>query len=154
MSDYVPNTAPVDTVLGVPDHTRRSAVVGWILYDLANTIFSFVVVTRYFNDWIIEERGQPDYYVGLMTAAVSIALVFTLPVIGAAADRRFGHKPILIAFTLLCVTATALLGLVGPVLLALVVAGLATFAFNTADSQYHPLLSVVANEQRRGRVSG
>lgn len=138
----------------MPAEPRRSAVIGWILYDLANTIFSFVVVTRYFNDWLIEERGQPDYYVGLMTAAVSIALVFTLPVIGAAADRRFGHKPILIAFTLLCVSATALLGLVGPVLLALVVAGLATYAFNTADSQYHPLLSVVASEERRGRVSG
>ena len=139
--------------------TRRASVlappvIGWILYDLANTIFSFVVVTRYFNDWIIEERGQPDVYVGLMTAAVSIALVFTLPVVGAAADRRFGHKPILIVFTLLCVTMTALLGTVEPVMLALVVAGIATFAFNTADSQYHPLLSVVAPEERRGRVSG
>lgn len=47
-------------------------VVGWVLYDFANTIFSFVVVTRYFNDWIIEERGQPDIYVGLMVAAVSL----------------------------------------------------------------------------------
>ncbi len=130
-------------------------VLGWVLYDLANTIFSFVVVTRYFNDWIIEERGQPDYYVGLMTAVVSIALVFTLPAIGAAADRRFGHKPILIVFTVLCVAMTALLGTVGPVLLALVVAGIATYAFNTADSQYHPLLSVVAPEEKsRGRVSG
>ena len=139
--------------------TRRAKVlsppvIGWVLYDLANTIFSFVVVTRYFNDWIIEERGQPDYYVGLMTAAVSIALVFTLPVIGAAADRRFGHKPILIVFTVLCVAMTALLGTVGPVLLALVVGGIATYAFNTADSQYHPLLSVVAPEEKRGRVSG
>lgn len=142
-----------------PPVTRRASVltppvIGWILYDLANTIFSFVVITRYFNDWVIEERGQPDVYVGLMTACVSIALVFALPMVGAAADRRFGHKPLLIVFTLLCVTMTALLGLVGPVLLALVVAGIATFAFNTADSQYHPLLSVVAPEERRGRISG
>ena len=129
-------------------------VLGWVLYDLANTIFSFVVVTRYFNDWVIEERGHPDYYVGLMTAAVSVALVFTLPVIGAAADRRFGHKPILIAFTVLCVAMTALLGTVTPILLVLVVAGIATYAFNAADSQYHPLLSVVASEEHRGRVSG
>ena len=77
-------------------------VIGWILYDFANTIFSFVVVTRYYNDWIIEERGQPDIYVGLMVAAVSVALVFTLPLLGVLADR-IGHKPILIAFTLLCV---------------------------------------------------
>jgi len=128
-------------------------VVGWILYDFANTIFSFVVVTRYFNDWIIEERGQPDIYVGLMVAAVSVALVFTLPLLGALADR-IGHKPILIAFTLLSVAATGLLGVVDSILLALVVGAIATFAFNSSDSQYHPLLSVVAPEPRRGRVSG
>jgi len=129
-------------------------VIGWILYDFANTIFSFVVVTRYYNDWIIEERGQPDIYVGLMVATVSVALIVALPLLGALADRLGRHKPILIAFTLLSVTATALLGVVDSILLALVVAGIATFAFNTADSQYHPLLSVVAPEPRRGRVSG
>jgi MFS transporter, UMF1 family len=129
-------------------------VVGWILYDFANTIFSFVVVTRYYNDWIIEERGQPDIYVGLMVAAVSLALIVTLPVLGALADRSGRHKPILVAFTLLCIAATGLLGVVDSVLLALVVAGIATFAFNTSDSQYHPLLSVVAPEHKRARVSG
>lgn len=129
-------------------------VIGWIAYDFANTIFSFVVVTRYFNDWIIEERGQPDIYVGLMVAAVSLALVVTLPVLGALADRLGRHKPILIAFTLLSVLATGLLGVVDSILLALVIAGVATFAFNTADAQYHPLLSVIAPEPRRGRVSG
>jgi UMF1 family MFS transporter len=129
-------------------------VIGWILYDFANTIFSFVVVTRYFNDWIIEERGQPDIYVGLMVASVSVALILTLPLLGALADRLGRHKPILVAFTLLCVVSTGLLGVIDSVLLALVVAGIATLAFNCSDSQYHPLLSVVAPEPRRGRVSG
>ena len=129
-------------------------MIGWIVYDFANTIFSFVVVTRYFNDWIIEERGQPDIYVGLMVAAVSVALVLALPLLGAVADRLGRHKPILVAFTLLCVVATGLLGVIDSILLALVVAGIATFAFSTADAQYHPLLSVVAPEPRRGRVSG
>jgi UMF1 family MFS transporter len=129
-------------------------VIGWILYDFANTIFSFVVVTRYYNDWIIEERGQPDIYVGLMVAAVSVALVLTLPLLGALADRLGRHKPILIAFTLLSVCATGLLGVIDSILLALIVAGIATFAFNSADAQYHPMLSVVAPESRRGRVSG
>jgi UMF1 family MFS transporter len=133
-----------------------SPVIGWVLYDFANTIFSFVVVTRYFNDWIIEERGQPDIYVGLMVGAVSLALIVTLPLIGALADRRGRHKPILIAFTLLCVTATGLLGIAGSgsILAALVIGAIATYAFNTADSQYHPLLSVVTSERNRARVSG
>ena len=134
---------------------RRAPIVGWVLYDLANTIFSFVVVTRYFNDWIVDERGQPDYAVGLMTAAVSVALVFTLPLVGARADRTGRHMPVLIAFTLLSVGATALLGVVQPVLIALAVGALATFAFNVADSQYHPLLAVVSPDaHRRGRISG
>ncbi|MGI8756751.1 MAG: MFS transporter [Acidimicrobiales bacterium] len=133
---------------------RSAPVIGWVLYDFANTIFSFVVVTRYFTDWIVNERDQPDVYVGLMSAAVSLALVFSLPAIGARADRTGRHLPTLMAFTVLCVTMTALLGLVEPVLLALVVAGIAIFAFNTADSQYHPLLAVVASERRRGLVSG
>jgi UMF1 family MFS transporter len=139
------------------DHRRRllnSPVVGWVLYDFANTIFSFVVVTRYFNDWIIEQRGQPDIYVGLMVGAVSLALVVSLPLIGALADRSGRHKPILVVFTLLCVAATGLLGIVQSVVLALVVGGLATFAFNTSDSQYHPLLGTVAPERDRARVSG
>jgi len=139
------------------DHRRRlldPPVVGWVLYDFANTIFSFVVVTRYFNDWIIEERGQPDIYVGLMVAAVSLALIVSLPLIGALADRSGRHKPILIVFTLICVAATGLLGVVDSILLALVVGAVATFAFNTADSQYHPLLSVVAPEAGRARISG
>ncbi len=131
-----------------------SPVVGWVLYDFANTIFSFVVVTRYFNDWIIEERGQPDIYVGMMVAAVSLALIVALPLIGAFADRSGRHKPILIVFTIVCVAATGLLGVVESILLALVVGAVATFAFNTADSQYHPLLSVVAPERSRARVSG
>ena len=128
-------------------------VVGWVLYDFANTIFSFVVVTRFFNDWIIEERGQPDIYVGFMVAAVSLALVVTLPLIGVLADRT-GHKPILVVFTLVCIAATGLLGVVQSVALALAVGALATYAFNTADSQYHPLLGTVAPERSRARVSG
>ena len=128
-------------------------VIGWVLYDFANTIFSFVVVTRYFNDWIIEEQGQPDIYVGLMVAAVSLALIVTLPLIGVLADR-IGHKPILIVFTLVCIVATGLLGVVESVLLALVVGAIATYGFNTSDSQYHPLLGVVAPEHSRARVSG
>ncbi|HTN22498.1 MAG TPA: MFS transporter [Solirubrobacteraceae bacterium] len=141
------------------DQRRRllsPPVVGWVLYDFANTIFSFVVVTRYFNDWIIEQRGQPDIYVGLMVGAVSLALIVALPLIGVLADRHGRHKPILIVFTLLCIAATGLLGVIGaaPVIVALAIGAVATFAFNTSDSQYHPLLSVVAVERNRARVSG
>jgi UMF1 family MFS transporter len=129
-------------------------VTGWILFDFATTVFSFVVVTRYLNDWILDERGAPDIVIGLMSAAVSVALVLTLPALGARADRTGRHMPILIPFSVLSITATALLGLVGPTWLALVVAGVAIFAFYVADAQYHPLLATIAAPAHQGRVSG
>lgn len=132
----------------------RGRVTAWVLFDFATTIFSFVVVTRYLNDWILEERDAPDIVIGLMTAAVSVALLVTLPSLGARADRTGRHMPILIPFSLLSIAATALLGVVGPTWLALVVAGVAIFAFYVADAQYHPLLATVAPPSRQGRVSG
>ncbi|MGH2946486.1 MAG: MFS transporter [Solirubrobacteraceae bacterium] len=129
-------------------------MLGWVLFDFAGTIFSYVVLTRYFNEWIIIELRQPDLYIGLMSLCVSLALVLGLPFFGALADRAGRHKPFLIAFTLVSVAGTALLGVVEGVVIALVVAGIAIFAFSSAEAQYHPLLAKVAPPERHGRVSG
>ncbi len=130
------------------------AVLSWILFDFATTIFSYVVLTRYFNEWIVIERGQPDAVIGLMGASVSILLVFALPTLGALSDRLGRHKPFLTAFTLAAIGGTAALGVVDSVLVALIVAGVAIFAFNSAEAQYHPLLASVAPPDRRSLVSG
>jgi UMF1 family MFS transporter len=133
---------------------RALPVASWVLYDFANTIFSYVVLTRYFNEWIVIERGRPDWVVGLMWACVSLALLAGLPMLGALSDRLGRHVPLLRAFTALSVAATAALGLVGSVPAALVVGGIAIFAFQAAEAQYHPLLARVAPPERRALVSG
>jgi UMF1 family MFS transporter len=125
-----------------------------VLFDFATTVFSFVVVTRYLNDWILEERNQPDIVIGAMTAVVSVALVVSLPALGARADRTGRRMAILVPFSLLSIAATAVLGVVGPVWAALVAAAVATYGFYAADAQYHPLLADVATPARQGRVSG
>jgi len=69
--------APATWWRGLGGLTRSgSAVEGlsWALYDFANTIFSYAVMTRYFNDWIVVERDRPDYYLGLMGLAVQTGL--------------------------------------------------------------------------------
>src|SRR2546423_3297018 len=86
--------------------------VSWAFYDFANTIFSFAIITRYFNEWILIERDRPDWYLGVMRLVVSLLLVFALPYFGAVADARGRRKPLLIAFTLAAVAGTALLGLI------------------------------------------
>ena len=136
-----------------PEHSRR-AVASWVLYDTANTLFSYAVVTRYFNDWLLVQRGEPDWTVGLMTLSVSVVLILSLPFFGALADATGRVKPLLAGFTGLCVLATALLGVVEAMPWPLVVGGLAVYAYNSALAHYDPLLASVAPPERQGRVSG
>src|SRR5690606_31249566 len=58
-----------------PFRLASPPVLGWALYDFANTIFSFAVITQYFNAWIIEDKGRPDWHVGLMGFVVGLVLV-------------------------------------------------------------------------------
>ena len=129
-------------------------VVGWVLFDFADTIFSYAVLTRFFNEWVVIERGRPDWYVGAMGFLVSVLLLVALPFLGHVADRSGRRKPLLVGFALVCVGATALIGLSDNVGLALLAAGVAIFAYNAAEAQYHPLLASVAPPERRSRVSG
>ncbi len=128
--------------------------VSWALYDFANTIFSYAVVTRYYNEWIIEQRGNPDWVVGAMGAVVSAVLVLTLPVLGALADRRGWRKRFVVASTLVCASATLALAGVTSTGLALVVGGVAILGFTSALAHYDPLLAHVAPPHLQGRISG
>ena len=96
--------------------------VSWAMYDFANTIFSYAVITRYFNEWILIERNRPDWYLGVMRLVVSLVLVLALPYFGAVADSQGRRKPLLIAFTLAAVAGTALLGVIDGTMAALVLA--------------------------------
>jgi MFS transporter, UMF1 family len=144
----------VDSVAPLDGRLTRLPVLSWVLFDFGATIFSYVVLTRYFNEWVIIERGQPDFVLGLMSASVALLLLVALPSFGVLADRLGRHKPLLVAFSLTAIGGTALLGFVDGVLVALVVAGIAIFAFNSAEAQYHPLLASVAPPERQSRVSG
>lgn len=136
-----------------PDHSTR-AVASWVLYDTANTLFSYAVVTRYFNEWVLVQRGEADWTVGLMSLVVSLVLIVSLPFFGAVADAVGSRKALLGAFTGLCVAMTALLGVVEAMPWPLVVAGIAVYAYNSALAHYDPLLAAVAAPERQGRVSG
>ncbi|MCB0879698.1 MAG: MFS transporter [Thermoleophilia bacterium] len=129
-------------------------VLSWAMYDFANTIFSFAVITRYFNEWVIEQNGRPDWHVGLMSFIVGIVLLTAMPAMGAISDQLGRRLPFLAAFTLACVAATGVIGAVDSVTVALVVAGLAIFCYQLALSMYDPLLATVAPPAAHGRVSG
>ena len=88
--------------------TRR-AVASWVLYDLANTIFSMGIVSFYFSLWIGDVAGESraDKLYSIITA-ISMGMIFVLsPLLGAMTDRARRRMPFLIASTIICVSLTA-----------------------------------------------
>lgn len=132
---------------------RRSSVVAWVLYDLANTTFALGVGSRYFGLWLIEERGGADWQLSLTTMLAMLAVIVLSPWIGALTDHHGRRVPYLVVSTLICVGATALLATwgIGP---SLVFYAIGTIGFHTGAVVYDALLPDVSTPESRGRVSG
>ncbi|MBA3852763.1 MAG: hypothetical protein C0503_00020 [Gemmatimonas sp.] len=133
----------------------RRAVWSWILYDLANTIFSMGVVSLYFSLWVREQVGpdRADTVYGIITA-VSMGIIFVIsPLLGAMTDRARRRMPFLVTSTIICVVLTALLARGGywVTMLAFV---LANAAYQAGLQFYDALLPEVTTEENRGRISG
>ena len=140
---------------GLTPSGRAVVPVAWSLYDFANTIFSFAVVSGaiglYFND----QFGPRD---GAIYLAISVALSVGLnalvsPVLGAISDRGGRRMPFLLIFTAVCIGATFFTAGVGP-LLGVGLFIVANFAYQAALICYDATLKTVSYPASRGRLSG
>jgi len=131
--------------------------VAWAVYDLAYSLFTFIVVIRFLPAWIIDDLERPDWYVSVTQVGVVIFLLAAMPLAGALADQFGRRKPLLLAFTLISCGTGALLTIVpadDTVIYVLVVAAVTVAFAQLAFAQYDPLLADVAPPERHGRVSG
>lgn len=147
-------TSPAAVSAGAHVIPRRS-VVSWVLYDLANTIFSMGVVSMYFSFYIRSEVGaeHADSAYGLITA-LSMGIIFIMsPTLGAMTDRARRRMPFLVWSTLLCVAFTALLGQ-APYRVTMLLFVAANAAYQAGLQFYDAMLPEVTTEENRGRISG
>jgi UMF1 family MFS transporter len=129
--------------------------LAWALYDFANTIFSFAIVSFAMSLWAIRFLGEADGTFWF-TAAVSISVLFNAavsPILGAMSDRVGRRTPFLAVFTLACILGTALIGFVD-IRLGLIAFAVANFAYQAALIYYDAMLPDVAKPIARGRLSG
>lgn len=129
----------------------------WALYDFANTIFSFAVVSGAIGLWLTEgsQFGEKDgnflLSVGIVVSVGLNALVS--PILGALSDRGGQRLPFLLAFTVLCIGACAFIadvGATGGLLLFIV----ANFAYQASLIYYDATLKTVSRHESRGTLSG
>ncbi|MDT8410522.1 MAG: MFS transporter [Wenzhouxiangellaceae bacterium] len=134
----------------------------WAFYDWANSAFSTVILTfvfaRYFSQSVVGDEIAGTEYWGNIVGTAGIAVALLAPVLGAIADRSGRRKPWLVFFTLLCVTASAMLWFVRPDIddfwWAAIWVGLGIAGAEFAFVFYNTMLPDLVGHQRIGRWSG
>ena len=145
-----------------PANAPRRLIAAWCLYDWGNSAFPAVVLSfifaPYFSQAIAPTETAGTSLWGWAMTASALAIAVVAPVVGAICDKGGRQRLWLSAFSLLAVLATAGLWVAAPgvefVLLALVLAALANFAFETAYVFYNGMLPRLVPPDRLGRVSG
>jgi UMF1 family MFS transporter len=151
-------TRPGRGLAGLTPSGRAVVPAAWALYDFANTIFSYGVVSYAIGLWLVDDAqfgegsGSLALSVGIAASVGLNALVS--PVLGALSDRGGGRRiPFLLFFTVLCVVPTALIG-VSPPVVGLLLFVVANFAYQAALIYYDATLRTVSHPATRGKLSG
>jgi UMF1 family MFS transporter len=162
---YHPAVASAAPSVGVPPRARGLAGLtpsgraivpaAWSLYDFANTIFSYAVVSGAIGLFLNDQFGPRD---GAVFLSVSVALSVGLnalvsPILGAISDRGGRRMPFLLLFTVQCIVATFFIADV-PAILGLILFVIANFSYQAALIYYDATLKTVSYPETRGRLSG
>lgn len=148
----------------MPENNARArrGIIGWCLYDWANSAFPTVIITfvfaAYFTKGVAPDEvtgtalwGQAIGWSALVVAALS-------PIVGAIADHTGRRKPWLFVTTLLCVLCSSALWTIAPdenlIVRALIIVALANIAFEMGMVFYNAMLPDIASADRIGRISG
>ena len=132
---------------------KKSSVFSWLLFDLANTVYAFVIPGLYFSVWLVSEQGWTDQALGFATSGAMVIVALTGPWVGARSDGAQGKKPLLLITTLLCIGSTFLLGTFS-VSISVFLFILSLIGFNLGSVVYDALLISVSTKENRGRISG
>tara|TARA_B110000914_G_C15479344_1_gene454827 strand:+ start:257 stop:1471 length:1215 start_codon:yes stop_codon:yes gene_type:complete len=135
------------------NNIEKKSLYSWLFFDLANTVYAFVIPGLYFSIWLVSEQGWTDRSLGYATSGAMVIVAILGPWVGARSDGSQGKKPTLLITTLICVVATFFLGTfdVGISVLFFIVS---LIGFNLGSVVYDALLISVSTSENRGRISG
>lgn len=134
----------------------RREVIGWSLYDFANTIYSMNIVSLYLKRYIVEDLNRPDYWYDIPFATSMLIAAIVLPGLGAISDHSRKKKTFLFLFTLTACSSVGLMALVpSPAIFVLIILFIvANFSYEAGQPFYNSLLYSVAEGREARLVSG
>ena len=157
-----PPTGPVrggvgGRLRGLTPSGRARVPASWALYDFANTVFSYAIVSTAMGLWLTDPDqfgkalGQLVYTICVVVSVGLNALMS--PPLGALSDRGGRRLPFLLFFTVLTIVPAAVIGLT-PAVLGAILFTLANFSYQAALIYYDATLSTVSLPSTRGKLSG
>ncbi|HYF59360.1 MAG TPA: MFS transporter [Burkholderiaceae bacterium] len=135
-------------------------VGAWALYDFANSGYTTVVLTAVFNAYFVGVVAQKaDWATLAWTVALAVsnvAVMLTMPAIGAWADLHAAKKRLILAATVGCVASTAALAWAGrgDVAFAMAAVAVSNYCFAVGEALAGAFLPELARPERMGQVSG
>ncbi|HNU83701.1 MAG TPA: MFS transporter, partial [Thermoanaerobaculia bacterium] len=142
-----------------PPPVRRREIVGWALFDFANSSYTTVIVSVAFSVYftkLVAAGPGADRLWGLGITASNLIVVLLSPVLGAAADETGRKKLFLFATYALCVAGTAGLWFVlpGAIALGLLFFVVSNVAFSLGENLVGAFLPEISTPANVGRISG
>jgi len=135
------------------NNIAKKSLYSWLFFDLANTVYAFVIPGLYFSVWLVTEQGWTDQSLGFATSGAMVIVAILGPWVGARSDGSQGKKPMLLITTLICIVATFLLGTFD-VNISVLFFIVSLIGFNLGSVVYDALLVSVSTTTNRGRISG
>jgi len=134
----------------------RKEVIGWSLYDFANTIYSMNIISLYFKRYLVEDLGKDDRWFDIPYSLSMVLVAVFIPALSALSDQSAKKKYFVFLFTLTCCISTGLMSLIPPSAVLALVALLiiSNFTYEASMPFYNSLLYSVAEGKKARVVSG
>ncbi len=137
-------------------------VFKWSMYDLANTVYSMVIVSLIINQYVLiigqVELGlsytRADAIFNGVSAAMQIIVAIGMPIMGAMSDTAGRRKPFVLVLTGIILLFASLLGIYHSMAMVLIFYVIANIAYQWSLAFYDSMLAFIANPKDVGKVGG
>ena len=137
---------------------NKTNVFLWTLYDFANSITT-IVFFLYFSQWLVIDKGVPDFWYNMIFTAGSVMLLLTAPILGGIADKNGRQRSYLNWITVLTFLSFLAVSFITlffshKVFLAALFFLLANYLYQFSFVFYNAFLHYIAPPEKWGRISG
>ncbi|MFX1313979.1 MAG: MFS transporter [Promethearchaeota archaeon] len=142
--------------------TSRRNVFFWAMYDLANTIYSMVIVSLIISKYILVigqlengmTYGKANFLFGIVGFIMQVGVAICVPFLGALSDNVGKRKPFVISLTGIILLFASLLGFFKDITTVLILYVIANVAYQFSLTFYDAMLPFIAKRDDIEKVAG